>query len=41
MVDMAAMRPIARCGYMDYVLADAVFQMKRPPRLRPDGTLEG
>lgn len=41
MVDMAAMRPIARCGYMDYVVADNVFQMKRPPRVLPDGTLEG
>lgn len=29
-VDMAAMRPIARCGYMDYVVADRVFQMERP-----------
>ena len=41
MVDMAAMQPIARCGYMDYVVADKVFQMKRPPRVLPDGTLEG
>ncbi|MDR3461455.1 MAG: flavin reductase family protein [Beijerinckiaceae bacterium] len=40
MVDMAAMQPIARCGYEDYVVADRVFSMKRPPRLRPDGTLE-
>ena len=29
-VDMAAMRPIARCGYMDYVVADSVFSLKRP-----------
>lgn len=41
LVDMAAMQPIARCGYADYVVADKVFPMKRPPRLRPDGTLEG
>jgi flavin reductase (DIM6/NTAB) family NADH-FMN oxidoreductase RutF len=41
MVDMAAMQPIARCGYMDYVVADAVFQMKRPPRVLADGSLEG
>ena len=41
MVDIAAMQPIARCGYMDYVVADAVFQMKRPPRVLPDGSLEG
>jgi len=32
MVDMAAMAPIARCGYMDYVVADRVFQMERPPK---------
>ena len=41
MADTAAMQPIARCGYMDYVVADSVFQMKRPPRRLPDGTLEG
>ena len=29
-VDMAAMQPIARCGYMDYVVADKVFQIERP-----------
>jgi flavin reductase (DIM6/NTAB) family NADH-FMN oxidoreductase RutF len=29
-VDMAAMQPISRCGYMDYVVSDAVFQMQRP-----------
>ena len=29
-VDMAAMAPIARCGYTDYVVADRVFQMERP-----------
>ena len=34
MVDMAAMRPLARCGYMDYVVADSVFQMDRPPNPR-------
>lgn len=31
-VDMAAMQPIARCGYMDYVVADRVFQMERPSK---------
>ncbi len=31
MVDMAAMQPIARCGYKDYVVADRPFQMDRPP----------
>ena len=30
MLDMAAMQPIARCGYKDYVVADRVFQMDRP-----------
>jgi flavin reductase (DIM6/NTAB) family NADH-FMN oxidoreductase RutF len=40
-VDMAAMQPIARCGYAEYVVADRVFTMKRPPQLRPDGTFEG
>lgn len=40
-VDMAAMRPVARCGYMDYIVADRVFSMERPPRPLADGTLEG
>ncbi len=31
-VDMAAMQPIARCGYADYIVADRVFQMDRPPK---------
>ena len=30
-LDMAAMQPIARCGYMDYVTADQPFAMDRPP----------
>jgi flavin reductase (DIM6/NTAB) family NADH-FMN oxidoreductase RutF len=30
MVDTAAMRPIARCGYNDYAVVDSVFAMKRP-----------
>jgi flavin reductase (DIM6/NTAB) family NADH-FMN oxidoreductase RutF len=30
MVDTAAMRPIARCGYNDYAVVDSVFVMKRP-----------
>ncbi len=38
-VDMAAMQPIARCGYRDYVVADRVFQMDRPPDTPPFRTL--
>lgn len=30
MVDTAAMRPIARCGYNDYAVIDSLFAMKRP-----------
>jgi flavin reductase (DIM6/NTAB) family NADH-FMN oxidoreductase RutF len=29
-VDTAAMRPIARCGYHDYAVIDALFEMRRP-----------
>jgi flavin reductase (DIM6/NTAB) family NADH-FMN oxidoreductase RutF len=29
-VDTAAMRPIARCGYMDYAVADKLFVLARP-----------
>lgn len=29
-VDTAAMRPIARCGYMEYAVADKVFSLDRP-----------
>jgi flavin reductase (DIM6/NTAB) family NADH-FMN oxidoreductase RutF len=32
MVDTAAMRPIARCGYMDYAVVDAVFAIARPQK---------
>lgn len=32
-VDMVAMQPIARCGYMDYLVADNIFQMGRAVRL--------
>ena len=32
LLDMAAMRPIARCGYDEYVVADRVFTMERPPK---------
>ncbi len=32
-VDTAAMTPIARCGYMDYVVADRMFAMERPPNV--------
>ena len=30
LVDTAAMRPIARCGYHDYAVVDEVFQLARP-----------
>lgn len=30
MLDTAAMKPIARCGYRDYAVVDKVFQMTRP-----------
>ena len=33
MVDLAAMRPISRCGYMDYAVADRTFRMDRPPQV--------
>lgn len=29
-LDTAAMRPLARCGYADYAVVDAVFAMPRP-----------
>lgn len=29
-VDTAAMRPIARCGYMDYAIGDHMFTLQRP-----------
>jgi flavin reductase (DIM6/NTAB) family NADH-FMN oxidoreductase RutF len=31
-VDVVKMRPIARLGYMDYTLVDALFTMERPAR---------
>jgi flavin reductase (DIM6/NTAB) family NADH-FMN oxidoreductase RutF len=30
LVDTAAMMPIARCGYMDYAVADKMFSLNRP-----------
>lgn len=36
MIDMALAAPLSRLGYMDYAVADSVFQMIRPTR--PDGT---
>ncbi|MBV1702053.1 MAG: flavin reductase family protein [Hyphomicrobiales bacterium] len=27
----AAMQPLARCGYMDYAVANATFELERPP----------
>jgi len=29
-VDVPRMKPIARCGYQDYIVLDDVFQMRRP-----------
>lgn len=29
-LDVAAMRPISRCGYNDYAVVDALFEMQRP-----------
>jgi flavin reductase (DIM6/NTAB) family NADH-FMN oxidoreductase RutF len=29
-LDVAAMRPIARCGYNDYAVVDSIFEMIRP-----------
>lgn len=31
LLDTAAMKPIARCGYRDYAVVDEMFQMTRPP----------
>jgi len=36
LLDTAAMKPLARCGYNDYAVAEAVFQMIRPKA--PSGT---
>ncbi len=30
LVDTAAMKPLARCGYHDYAVVDEVFSLKRP-----------
>jgi flavin reductase (DIM6/NTAB) family NADH-FMN oxidoreductase RutF len=30
MLDTAAMKPIARCGYNDYAVVDSVFSIVRP-----------
>jgi flavin reductase (DIM6/NTAB) family NADH-FMN oxidoreductase RutF len=30
LLDTAAMRPIARCGYNDYAVVEAVFSIVRP-----------
>ena len=30
MIDMAAYRPVARLGYMDYTSVETVFEMLRP-----------
>lgn len=31
MIQVTEMKPLARCGYQDYIVMDEVFQMKRPP----------
>jgi flavin reductase (DIM6/NTAB) family NADH-FMN oxidoreductase RutF len=37
-VDTAAIRPIARCGYLgDYAVVDSLFQMRRPRGAEPPG----
>ncbi len=33
LVDTTSMQPIARCGYADYLVADRLFQMDRPPQV--------
>lgn len=33
-IDTAAMKPIARCGYADYSVVDAVFSIARPNAVR-------
>jgi hypothetical protein len=30
LLDTAAMKPIARCGYSEYAVVEAVFSMVRP-----------
>jgi len=35
MLDTAAMKPIARCGYNDYAVVDAVFSIVRPDVAKP------
>lgn len=37
-VDMSKFRPIARLGYMDYTMVDAVFTMERPTEAPWPGT---
>ena len=29
-LDISALQPLARLGYMDYAIVDSVFQMQRP-----------
>ena len=36
MIDMALAAPLSRLGYLDYAVADTVFQMRRPRT--PDGS---
>jgi flavin reductase (DIM6/NTAB) family NADH-FMN oxidoreductase RutF len=31
-LDMVGLRPIARCGYQDYLVADQVFELARPQK---------
>jgi hypothetical protein len=48
LVDTAAMKPIARCGYDQYAVVEAVFSMTRPevadvapPRVAAGGRRSG
>ncbi|MDD9876367.1 MAG: flavin reductase family protein [Magnetovibrio sp.] len=36
LIDMAALRPIARLGYFDYTVVNEVFAMHRPGKADPD-----
>ena len=40
MLDTAAMKPLARCGYNDYSVVESVFEMRRPQAPAPTGTPE-
>jgi flavin reductase (DIM6/NTAB) family NADH-FMN oxidoreductase RutF len=40
LLDTAAMKPIARCGYNDYAVVEAVFAMRRPEMADVEQTAE-